>query len=90
MMAAGSRSGYACDYYGNCYRRGNDNGALMAGGMLSIVGGLIVGSVLLLQSDQARIDVVPLSATPVVKREDPKFAVGFDPAPQGGVLQLRF
>jgi len=91
MILAGTYQGggNVCDYYGVCYDKGDDNNhTLRTAGAVTLVGTLLIGSVLLMQNDRARFEVAPLA--PVARRESVQIALGGEPAPQGAAVQWRF
>lgn len=72
-----------CDDYGYCYGHDEVDAPLLAGGIGVTVGSMIVGSVLALQHDRARLRLTPLAVAPM--REGGRAA-----AAQGAALTLSF
>ncbi len=75
-----------CDPNGFCERQGSTDGALLAGGIITIVGSAIVGSVLAWQRDEASITVMPLRVSSMEWRPGKSLAS----APQGLALSVTF
>jgi len=73
----------SCDAYGYCYGHDEVNGPLLGAGIGVLVGSIVVGSVLALQHDHARLRLTPLALAPM--REE-----GNAPDAQGAALTLSF
>jgi hypothetical protein len=77
-----------CDDYGYCTTRAN--GPMLAGGIIAIVGSAIVGSVLALQHDEARISVEPLRTGAAPRSAAPDVASIAPARAEGAALTMRF
>ncbi len=86
--AVGTRQ--VCDPSG-CYEADRVNGGLVAGGVVTILVGSIVGSILALQPDRAYLTVTPLTLSPTGRaRESGDALTGAFGPPQGAGLTVRF
>ncbi len=80
-----------CDAFGYCDTREVVDGPLMAAGIGTILGSVIVGAALGSQHDEAHFTVEPLALSPVsIERPLPRGTHATDAVPQGAALTVRF
>jgi hypothetical protein len=87
MVVASADTGAVCDFSGFCVSTGSTDVPLLVTGVSVLVGAAVVGSILTLQGDSARMSVEPLNLSGHVPREA---ALTAWRSPQGASVALHF
>jgi hypothetical protein len=92
MIVASVSSSSVCDANGdNCSQENTTNGALLGGGIATIVGSAVVGAILAAQRDSAEVTVSPLNLGSIGNTKETALAsLRAEPPPQGAAVTVHF